>query len=450
MPRWDFLILGMVSMSVMAAPTSMPSPTTMPASDLTALDRKELGAEFDASLADKYLAAHQAIEKFFIATRTDDRKAALTAIEQLRLDANIVGRLTRIHADWPALPPGVYVVEDRVGPHKVSYLLGVPKSYERTRAFPLVVDLIASPDESHMAAAQARWANAIVLMPIPDPLEGFGPSYGGMSRVIYSMRHAMSRVNIDPARVTLVGQENAAPDVWNIGLLYPTYFAAIEPFAGSANAEWQRLRMMNLRNTAVIAWHDANDPVLKVDNTRLLTDILSRFKYDVFLLQTKAGTHAPNADIIRQCDEQAASRVRSLYPKQVAIQSNRPDTEFNRVDWVQMYQATRPGEDHLVFFRHGGTLTVNENTMSIKATIANNKIEVETDNVESMRFYVNDQMVDFSKPVTVIVNGHVKFQGVLKPSVEEMLKDQLFLGRGWRYFTGMVDVDFGAPATQPR
>ena len=33
-----------------------------------------------------------------------------------------------------------------------------------------------------------------------------------------------------------------------------------------------------------------------------------------------------------------------------------------------------------------------------------NRVEVATDNVEILRLYVNDQMVDFSNPVTVIVN----------------------------------------------
>jgi hypothetical protein len=59
-----------------------------------------------------------------------------------------------------------------------------------------------------------------------------------------------------------------------------------------------------------------------------------------------------------------------------------------------------------------------------------------------MRFYLNEQNAEFSKPITVIVNGKVRFEGMVKPSLEEMLKDQLFLGRGWRYFTGFVDVDF--------
>jgi hypothetical protein len=50
-------------------------------------------------------------------------------------------------------------------------------------------------------------------------------------------------------------------------------------------------------------------------------------------------------------------------------------------------------------------------------------------------------MVDFSKPVTIVVNKKGLYEGPIQPGVEEMLKDQLFLGRGWRYFTGVIDID---------
>jgi hypothetical protein len=61
-------------------------------------------------------------------------------------------------------------------------------------------------------------------------------------------------------------------------------------------------------------------------------------------------------------------------------------------------------------------------------------------------------MVDFTKTVTVVVakNPKAKFEGVLNPSVDTMLKDQLFLGRGWRYFTAFVDLELRPqPATRP-
>jgi hypothetical protein len=58
-------------------------------------------------------------------------------------------------------------------------------------------------------------------------------------------------------------------------------------------------------------------------------------------------------------------------------------------------------------------------------------------------------MIDFSQAVSVIVNGRGRFEGFLKPSTIDMLNDQLFLGRGWRYFTAVVDIDFGEAATRP-
>ena len=58
-------------------------------------------------------------------------------------------------------------------------------------------------------------------------------------------------------------------------------------------------------------------------------------------------------------------------------------------------------------------------------------------------------MVDFDKPVTVMVNGKSRFSELVKQSTDEMLKDQIFLGRGWRYFTGIIDLDLTEPTSRP-
>jgi hypothetical protein len=59
-------------------------------------------------------------------------------------------------------------------------------------------------------------------------------------------------------------------------------------------------------------------------------------------------------------------------------------------------------------------------------------------------------MIDFREPVTVSVHGKVRFEGKLSPDVETMLKDQLFVGRGWRYYTAAIDIDLAPPpSTQP-
>jgi hypothetical protein len=264
------------------------------------------------------------------------------------------------------------------------------------------------------------------------------------------MQHVADRMNIDPSRVYLIGHSMSAHAVWNLALHYPMYFAAINPLAGGASQDWQRLRMMNLRNVAVVVWHDFNDQIVKVQRSRDLVQILRRMKFDVDYTETKKMGHVPSEQIVADCYEKMISHIRNLYPQRITQQSNRPDSIFNRNDWVQIYQPLNPGtESWLILSRGRGHMVVYANTFKVDATHDHNRIDATTDNVASLRFYLNDQMVDFSKPVTVNVNRKGVFEAIVKPSVEEMLKDQLFVGRGWRYYTGIVDVELGPkPATQ--
>jgi hypothetical protein len=96
-------------------------------------------------------------------------------------------------------------------------------------------------------------------------------------------------------------------------------------------------------------------------------------------------------------------------------------------------------------------MNVYQNAFRIDASVVSpNRIELKPDNVATLRLYLNDRLVDLKKPVTVVVNKKVKFEGLVKPSVEEMLADQLYLGRGWRYYSAVIDLDLAeAPARGP-
>jgi len=96
-------------------------------------------------------------------------------------------------------------------------------------------------------------------------------------------------------------------------------------------------------------------------------------------------------------------------------------------------------------------MLVQSTTWSAQAKRNGNRFDIETKNVEVLRLYVNDEMIDMKEPVTVVVNKKIRFEALVKPNLEEMLNDQVFLGRGWRYFTGVIDIDLTEkPATQPR
>ena len=452
-----------------AAPAAATDSQPLSLKELSQIYRRELEGVYAPADADKVYAAHQLIEQYFAAPHAAERKKVVEDLEASGVDVNVLGRLARIRMHWPSLEPGgVYYVNERFGPYTVKYFLGLPTAYDRTRPWPLVIKLPGAhafaatppPADEQAAAIYRTWTeeelsrhpDAAVLMPLLDLKELWGPTYPGMNRVIQPMLHAAGRVNVDPARVYLVGHSMSGHAAWNLALHYPTYFAAFNPLAGSASADWQRLRLINLRNVLPVVWHDADDDVIPVARSQSIVKALHNLKLDVEYDETKGVGHAPTAEIAEASYRKMRGRTRDLYPPQVWLQSNRPETLFNRADWVQVYQPLRPGQDRRLLIRGGGEMTVYQNAFRADAAVTSpNHIEVKADNVGLMRLYLNDRLVDFRKPVTVIVNKKPKFEGLLRPSVTEMLADQLFLGRGWRYYGAVVDIDLAdaPPSTRP-
>lgn len=204
-----------------AAAAQATRPAELPREQLLALYRGELADRFDEKRFDELLTAHRLIEQFFAARSAADRAAAVAAIEKSGFDAVTLGRICRIRLGWPDLAPGAYYVNERIGPHNVAYFLGVPKGYTRTRAWPLVVRLAPAdpfvarppPDQQQVTRIYRDWVeaelqqhpDALLLMPLLNLNTLYGPSYSGTNSVMQPIFHVAERVNVDPARVVLIG-----------------------------------------------------------------------------------------------------------------------------------------------------------------------------------------------------------------------------------------------------
>jgi hypothetical protein len=450
--------------------TSRPSWPPIPRETLIGMYREELGEKFRPELADRYTRAHELIEKYFETPGSAPRKAIAQDIEAVGLEPAVVGRLCRIRMYWPQLDAGgVYYVNEKTNAYPTRYFFGLPPQYDRTKAWPLVIKLPTAhaflgdppPTAEQVTEIYTKWIkeelaahpDAVVVMPLLNLDELWGPSYAGMNAVMLPLQHVANRVNIDPARVYIVGHSMSAHAAWNLAMHYTTYFAAINPLAGGASEDWQRLRIINLRNVLPVAWHDVDDQAIKVSVTRGLVNALRTQKVDVVYEETKGIGHAPTEELVRRLYEKMRARVRNLYPAQVSIQSNRPNTMFNRNDWLQIYQPIETGKEHHAIFSHGsGTMVYTDRAWRAEASVKGQKIEITTDNVDSIRIYLNDQMLDLRQPLTVKVNGRPRLEGIARQSIEELMKDQVFLGRGWRYYTAVLDVDMlvhPPPATRP-
>ena len=427
------------------------------------LYKSTLSGLYNPADLSRIYAAHQLIEKYFAADEPADRKTIEAQLEATKLDPVIIGRLCHIRLGWQELAPGVYYVNEQAGPYDAKYFLGVPRGYRREIAWPMVVKLPSAnafitnppplPDEVvqfyslWIKQELAAHPDAVVLMPLLNLGELYGPSYKGINSVVQPIWSAAGKVNIDPARVYMVGQAMGAHAVWNIALNYPTYIAAINPMGGGAEADWQRVRVMNLRNVFSVVWADQQDPVVPYTQSSDMVSILRRMKIDVDYKLTDKYGHTPPPDLIESMYKEMRSHVRPVNPQRITLQSDRPDTIFNRADWLQVYQQIDSGPDQNAQLQHGtGTIRLFQNAYTLDATLKGNTVTMSTTNVDAIRIYFNDQMVDFFKPVTITANGHDFFRGMLKPSIDEMMKDQLFLGRGWRYFTAVVDLELTEPA----
>jgi hypothetical protein len=418
----------------------------------------ELGAAFKAADLPKIQSAHELLERYFAASPSG-RKQIVSELGATDLPPAVIGRLTRIRDGWTALTPGVYYINTQVGPANIRYFLGVPATYDVSRSWPLVVKLPSAnafvtqppPDAHAVMKIYSQWMtqelaahpDAVVVMPLLNLDELYGPGPVGMNLVMQSILDAANRANVDPARVYMTGHSMAAEAVWNLAIHYPTYFAAINPMAGSAHDPWQRVRLGNLVNILSIVWHDASDDVINVDESRSIVRYLQNLKYDVDYSETRDLGHMPSAQIVEDEYKKMRTRTRDLYPANVFIQSNDEATIFNRADWVQIYQAIDPGEQARVRYSRGsGGIYLYQNSFRVVGEIADkHTIRLTTKNVRLVRLYLNEQMVDLDHPVQVIVNGAVRFNAVVPQSIDEMLKDQLFLGRGWRYYTAILDLD---------
>jgi predicted esterase len=407
------------------------------------------------------------LNEFFTATTDAARSNAKEALTTTGLDPVAISRLVTIRPTWQRLAPGAYYINEPLAilhttPADARYFLGIPPKYDRATPWPLVIMLPTAtpfltnpaPTPDDVQRIYKDWIteelqkhdDAIVLMPLLNLDELYGPSPVGMATVMNALQHATGVVHIDPARVYLIGHSMSAHAVWNIALHYPTYFASIAPLAGAASQRWQQLRLPNLRNTYPVVWHDADDDFQKVTSSRDLVAVLRRLKIDVDYLETKNVGHTPTSAIVEDRYKSMRAHTRDLYPAHISMVTNRPDPAFNRVDWVQVTQILNPGARRNIYFQHGsGQIVTQDNPTKVEATYKNNTIDATTQNVADLRFFLSDQMIDFAKPVMIIVNHRKRFEAIVQPTLDALLADQLFLGQGWRNFSAIVDVDLEKP-----
>ncbi len=339
-----------------------------------------------------------------------------------------VSRLLQESRTYETAPVGVLPNRPiRVRGKTFSYGLFVPPSYDHEVALPLVVCLHGAgfTGDSYLERWTARLGESSILA-CPTVRMGAWWTRLGEELVLGTIQAVRARYRIDPNRIYLTGMSNGGIGAWIIGMHHAPRFAAVAPMAGGIDDALFPF-LENLRHASLYVIHGARDRVMPVWLSRNVTNELARlgiaFTYrEHEWSHPHAGGHFFPRQELPALVEWFEKQRRDPYPRRLTVV--RDASHLTDFGWVRIDSTDRIAmfSERLVD-RHDDLI---KNKIYAKLTVdvrGENHIEVKTERVRRYTMLLNDALIDFSEPVTVVTDGRISFQGSVKPQVETLLRD---------------------------
>ena len=192
---------------------------------------------------------------------------------------------------------------------QMEYCLYLPKSYDKAKAYPLMVALhgLHSSPKQIMGypglLKQAEKHGYVVVAPMGYNRRGW---YGSMGRAMRLARPknlgelsekdvmnvlAITRktVNVDPNRIYLMGHSMGGGGTWHLGLKYPQLWAALAPIAPAIFRNPNALT--KIRTMPVILVQGDADRLVPVRIARTWAEKMKELKMDHKYIEIAGGGH---------------------------------------------------------------------------------------------------------------------------------------------------------------
>ena len=321
----------------------------------------------------------------------------------------------------------------------------VPSSYDPSTGIGLVVCLHGAgfDGETYLERWQSRLGHRYILA---CPTYPYGAWFTRKAEelVVATIHDLRRRYHIDPDRIFLTGMSNGGIGTWLIGMHHAPLFAGIAPMAGGLDNVLMPF-LANLRNTPTYIIHGEKDQVMPVELSRSIVGTLESLGYP-YIYREHQGEH-PHAgghyfpkeevpDLVAWFD----SRRRDFMPLKLTVV--RDASHFQPFSWVRL-DTTDPiaaFSDDLVD-KSDDKMARREYARLDAAITGTNRIEVKTERIRRYSLFLNDQMIDLSKPVTVVTNGQLSFEGSVAPSLETLLRQARIRNDPRALFSVQLTID---------
>jgi predicted esterase len=333
-------------------------------------------------------------------------------------------RAGRVYGDLPAgtFPNRRVFVRGRA----YSLALAVPASYNPSKRFGLVVCLHGAgfDGEAYLERWRTRLGDDYILA-CPTYPAGAWFTRRAEELVLATIHDLRARYHIDPDRVFLTGMSNGGIGAWLIGMHHAPLFAGIAPMASGLDDALMPF-LANLRNTPIYMIHGTKDQVMPVELSRSISRELERLGYPYVYREhhgehPMAGGHYFPKEELPGLVAWFDGRRRASLPVRVTLV--RDASHFQAFSWVRL-DAT----DSIAAFsedlvdKSDAKMARREYARLDAAITGANRIEVKAERVRRYSLFLNDRLVDLSKPVIVVTNDRVSFEGNATPSLETLLR----------------------------
>jgi hypothetical protein len=342
--------------------------------------------------------------------------------------------------DYAPQPTGT-IPDERINVQGRVYnlALSVPPTYHPTRGYGLVVCLHGAgfTGEAYLERWQTRLGEDYVLACPTTPM-GAWFTRGAEELVLATIHSVQRRYHIDPDRIFLTGMSNGGIGAWVIGMHDAPLFAGIAPMASGLDNVLMPF-LANLRSTPIYIIHGAKDQVMPVELSRTIAEELTRLNYPFVYREhdrehPMAGGHYFPREELPELVTWLNAQRRNPLPTSVTVV--RDASHFQPFGWVRI-DATDPiaafSED--LVSKRDDRIKRQEYARLDASIVAQNRIEVRAERVQRYSLFLNEQLIDSSKPLVVLTNGQVSFDGPVTPSLETLLRQARLRQNSGQVFT---------------
>jgi hypothetical protein len=347
---------------------------------------------------------------------------------------------------------------------ELPYLVQLPVSFDPNRHYPVIVvlhgaitrqtkfpDMVDSTFTGFFGepfVEQAYQSGLIAIFPYGTNHYNWMMPDDGFEMVPELVKQVKKMYSIDDRRVYVAGHSNGATGAFSYLMKQPGLFAG---FAGVNNRPQVRTGGTFIKNGINRSFYNVAtdyDYYYPLEGHRAVADLANQLNVN-WKNQEVLG-HRKHSYLINSRDSITKEVYKELFanllvkqrdPFQQNLYWECDDVKHGRVDWLELNQLDTMAQKATWQVNHNLSIAGWRNVINpevvldstsqafvfprrsgaVKASYSNNRFEIETSRVKLFTIYLSPEMVDFSKPVQVVINGTLVFNNAAAVDRDFML-----------------------------